>query len=129
MEIREYIVVRYGELFLKGQNRHFFVQKLINNLKKMCQKNNFPTISIKKFFDCLIIGSEDKNQLTLLIPHLEKVFGISVFYLAHQLDSDLEHLYNFVRNLTNYYEIDFNTFKFDISRNYKNYLGKIQLNF
>lgn len=80
MRVRKCIIVRYGELFLKGKNRPFFIQKLIANLTTVCQKNNLLDIQIKKFFDQLIIISEKEEQLTQFFSHLEKVFGISVFY-------------------------------------------------
>jgi thiamine biosynthesis protein ThiI len=41
--------------------------------------------------------------------------------LSYQLDNNLEKLYNFVRNITDYYEINFTTFKFDIKRNDKTF--------
>jgi len=52
---------------------------------------------------------------------LNKVFGISTFFLAYQLENDCEKLYDFVREITNYYEINFTTFKFDISRSDKTF--------
>jgi len=56
-----------------------------------------------------------------MFPALSKVFGISTFFLAYRLENDCEKLYNFVREITNYYKIDFTTFKFDISRSDKTF--------
>jgi len=56
----------------------------------------------------------------MLFP-LKKIFGISIFYVAYQLESDYEKLHNFVKEITDYYEINFTTFKFDVSRSDKNF--------
>jgi thiamine biosynthesis protein ThiI len=80
MKIKKCIIIRYGELFLKGKNRCFFIQKLITNLDKARQKNVFSSLKIRQFYDQLIITSEEEGQLTNFFSHLEKVFGISVFY-------------------------------------------------
>ena len=34
METKKVILLRYGELFLKGKNRNLFEKKLIENIKK-----------------------------------------------------------------------------------------------
>ncbi|CAG8723880.1 8666_t:CDS:2, partial [Ambispora leptoticha] len=52
---------------------------------------------------------------------LSKVFGISVFYLAYQLENDGEKLYDFVRRINDYYEVNSATFKFVISRSDKTF--------
>jgi thiamine biosynthesis protein ThiI len=115
------LIVRYGELFLKGRNRPDFIQKLINNINLSFQKNNFFNFNIRKFHDQLIITAKNDKELSKTFPCLKKIFGISTFYLAYQLESDCEKLYKFVENITDYYEINFTTFKFDISRGDKSF--------
>ncbi len=34
MESKKVILLRYGEIFLKGKNRNLFEKKLIENIKK-----------------------------------------------------------------------------------------------
>ncbi|CAI2199056.1 11900_t:CDS:1, partial [Funneliformis geosporum] len=76
---------------------------------------------IRKLHDQLIITAKDDQELPTLIPCLKKVFGISTFFLAYQLENDYEKLCKFVENITDYYEINFTTFKFDISRSDKTF--------
>ncbi|CAG8567002.1 1304_t:CDS:1 [Ambispora gerdemannii] len=116
------LIIRYGELFLKGKNRNDFIQKLVANITLAFQKNNFPNFNIKKLSDQLIVTAENDEELPKMISSLNKVFGISVFYLAYQLEKDCEKLYNFVKEITNYYQINFTTFKFDISRSDKTFV-------
>lgn len=115
------LIIRYGELFLKGKNRNGFIQKLFANITLTFQKNNFSNFNIRKLSDQLIVTNKDDKELPKMIPSLSKVFGISVFYLNYYLENDCQKLYDFVREITNYYEINFTTFKFDISRNDKTF--------
>ncbi|CAI2167885.1 1483_t:CDS:2 [Funneliformis geosporum] len=115
------LIIRYGELFLKGKNKPDFIKKLVDNLNLAFQKNNLANFRIKKLPDQLIINTENEKDLTALIPILKKIFGISIFYLAYQLESSVESLDNFVKKLFDYYEINFTTFKLSISRNDKNF--------
>jgi len=115
------LIVRYGELFLKGKNRPDFAQKLVNNINLSFQKNNLFNFNIRKFHDQLIITAKNDKELSKTFPCLKKIFGISTFYLAYQLENDCEKLYKFVENITDYYEINFTTFKFDISRGDKSF--------
>ncbi|CAG8815140.1 5459_t:CDS:2, partial [Gigaspora margarita] len=108
-------------LFLKGKNRNDFIQKLVANITLTFQKNNFSNFNIKKLSDQLIVTNKEEKELPKMISSLNKVFGISVFYLTYYLENDCQKLYDFVREITNYYEINFTTFKFDISRNDKTF--------
>src|SRR4051812_38115069 len=115
------LIIRYGELFLKGKNRNDFIEKLVTNITLTFQKNNFSNFNIRKLSDQLIVTAENNEELPKMISSLNKVFGISVFYLAYQLENDCEKLYKFVREITDYYQINFTTFKFDISRSDKTF--------
>ncbi|CAG8503469.1 5436_t:CDS:2, partial [Paraglomus occultum] len=115
------LIVRYGELFLKGKNRDDFVQKLVVNVNLTLQKNNFSDFNVKKLHDQLIITTKNDKELSKMIIALSKVFGISAFFLAYQLENDCKKLYDFVEKIADYYEIDFPTFKFDVSRSDKNF--------
>src|SRR5690349_21250879 len=93
------LVIRYGELFLKGKNRNDFIKKLIDNIKLNLCKNNFTDYSIKKLHDQLLITAKKSDDLTKILTSLQKVFGISNFYLAYQLVSKEEELVGFAENV------------------------------
>jgi thiamine biosynthesis protein ThiI len=116
------LIVRYGELFLKGKNRPDFIQKLINNINLTFQKNNFSNFNIRKLHDQIMITAKSNNELSKMLSSLNKVFGISTFYLAFQLENDCEKLYKFISKINDHYEINFITFKLDISRNDKSFV-------
>ncbi|CFW93450.1 putative tRNA sulfurtransferase [endosymbiont DhMRE of Dentiscutata heterogama] len=115
------LIVRYGELFLKGKNRNVFIQKLIANIILTFQKNDFFNFKIKKLHDQLIITNPNDNELPKMASFLNQVFGISTFYLAYQLKNDLEEVYNFAGRINDYCQINFTTFKFDIRRSDKTF--------
>src|ERR1700733_8721088 len=117
------LVIRYGELFLKGKNRNYFIQKLVDNISLTFQQNNFHDFQIEKLSDQLIITNKNDNEeeLTHLLSLLKNIFGIGVFFLASRLEANLENLYQFVENYFDYYTNDFSAFKFDISRGDKSF--------
>jgi thiamine biosynthesis protein ThiI len=117
----KYLIVRYGELFLKGENRGDFIKKLIDNITLTLQKNNFLNFNIKRLHDQLIITTENVEELPKILPFLSKVFGISNFCLAYQLKSEEKELFNFVENISNHYQINFNNFRLNIKRNDKSF--------
>lgn len=119
--LRKCLVIRYGELFLKGKNRNYFIQKLVANITLNFQKNNFFSFNIQKLSDQLIVTVKNEEDLPKMLSSLDKVFGISVFFLTYQLERNCEKLYNFFREITDYYKINFTTFKFDISRSDKTF--------
>src|SRR5688500_11700477 len=94
------LVVRYGELFLKGKNRNYFIQKLVDNVSLTFQRNNYHYFQIEKLSDQLIITTKNdsKEEISHLLPLLKNVFGIEVFFLASRLEADLDKLYQFVED-------------------------------
>jgi tRNA uracil 4-sulfurtransferase len=117
------LVVRYGELFLKGKNRNFFIQKLVDNISLTFQQNNYHEFQIEKLSDQLIITTKNdgEKEIVSLLPLLKNVFGIDAFFVASRLEADLDKLYRFVENFFRHRTNNFNTFKFDIRRSDKNF--------
>jgi thiamine biosynthesis protein ThiI len=62
------LIIRYGELFLKGKNRNDFIQKLIDNIKKTFSQNNFSNFNIRKNHDQLIITTKNEEELPKMLP-------------------------------------------------------------
>ena len=75
------IIIRYGEISLKGKNRSFFENKLIRNIK-LSIKNNLP---IKKLRNRILIDTNEKLNLT-------KIFGIVNYSYADELEIDLDKI-------------------------------------
>ena len=80
------IVLRYGELYLKGKNRGFFERQLIGNIKNKL-----------KGFDCELIchrgryevSGYDRNDESRIINALKTVFGLKSLSIAQKVPSDI----------------------------------------
>jgi tRNA uracil 4-sulfurtransferase len=117
------LVVRYGELFLKGKNRNYFIQKLVDNISLTFQQNNYYEFQIEKFSDQLVITTKSDSEKGVAFPLslLKNVFGIDAFFLAARLEADLDKLYQFVENFFRHCTNNLDTFKFDIRRSDKSF--------
>ena len=69
------IIVRYGEIALKGDNRSFFINRLIKNIKNSCQ--DLGEFTLSKTRGRIFIHTE--NNPAPFIPRLQKTPGIVSF--------------------------------------------------
>lgn len=83
------IMVRYGELSTKGKNRRSFIMRLAQNVRGALIE--FPSLKIHADRDRMhiLLNGEDSN---LVIPRLEKVFGIQNFSPSIRIEKDLDVL-------------------------------------
>lgn len=90
----DHILVRYGELSLKGKNRRNFIDKLTDNLKKALK--SFPALKIEAGFDRLYIylNGEDAEAVASIVS---QVFGISSLSLAIKVKPDMDEILEAVR--------------------------------
>lgn len=84
----EFVLIRYGELALKGKNRKQFEEKLAENIKMHMQGLN---ITIKRTFGrmYLFLNGEDFQQVAEI---LKNIFGISSFSPAIKVALDIEEM-------------------------------------
>lgn len=72
------IIIRYGEIFLKGKNRDYFESLLIKNIKQALSGLKFDfTRSQGRYF----IENFDVDDEPEFVDRLKKVFGIYSFPL------------------------------------------------
>lgn len=84
------LLIKYGELALKGDNRSFFENKLIKNIKNTLK--DFENIKIEKTHGRIYIECDD--NVDDVIGKLKKVFGIVGITKAKKVDLKLEDIYN-----------------------------------
>jgi thiamine biosynthesis protein ThiI len=84
----ERILVRYGDLSLKGKNKKVFVDR-VNNLVR--EKVNNPNVKYERNHDRLYINlnGEDHNEV---IKGLDRVSGLSSYSLVSKVDRDIESI-------------------------------------
>ncbi|RPF55345.1 tRNA uracil 4-sulfurtransferase ThiI [Aquisalibacillus elongatus] len=85
----DHILVRYGELALKGKNRKTFMQILKRNVEK--KLSDFPNIKVKAKRDhmYILLNGEDHEPI---LKTCEDIFGIQSFSLAMKIENDEDQI-------------------------------------
>lgn len=85
--IYDRILVKYGELTLKGKNRKTFLNKVVNNIK--LKLKGLDRLRFEKTRDrfYIILNGEDYNEV---IKRLDKVFGLHSYSLAVKCKSEMD---------------------------------------
>ncbi|MEZ4357175.1 MAG: tRNA uracil 4-sulfurtransferase ThiI [Eubacteriales bacterium] len=81
------ILIRYGEIHLKGQNRPYFERLLINEIKRALLNIKCSVIKGEGRFYVENIKEED---ILLAVSALKRVFGIHSVSVAVKTDKDME---------------------------------------
>jgi len=81
------ILVRYGEIILKGNNRSYFEKKLISNIKLALEGEN---VKIKFAQARIYVEPEDASKINKIMKKIIKVFGVVSVSPAIKIASDLE---------------------------------------
>lgn len=91
MEFKEIILIKNGELSLKGLNRNSFENRLIKNIKRVL--SDLGSFSYKKSQSTICIEPENCNMdLDKAASRLKKIFGIAAFSVAAVVDKDMEQI-------------------------------------
>lgn len=85
----DHIIIRYGELSLKGKNRKLFIDRLYTHTKKKLQR--FRDVELKRSFDRMYVELNGQPYAPV-IDTLQDVFGIQALSVAIKVDSDLEEI-------------------------------------
>jgi len=88
--MERYVIIHYGEIALKGGNRRFFENKLIDNIRLALK--DLGDIWLKHLAGRIIVLIEKDYDLELIKVRLQKVFGIEYFALAWNSSQDLKQL-------------------------------------
>ncbi|ALD66768.1 tRNA uracil 4-sulfurtransferase ThiI [Spiroplasma cantharicola] len=83
------ILIRYGELTLKGNNRNAFISKLIQNIKyKLKQYKDI--IVYKKDHNSLVLEIKDSDKLEEICHILQNIFGIYSLSIVEIVEKDVD---------------------------------------
>ena len=90
--MQEVILVRYGEIVLKGLNRRVFEDKLVRNMKKALRYERYKIwrSQARIYIEPLEGEILNTNQM---IEKIVKVFGIVSVSPAYKINSDMESIY------------------------------------
>lgn len=94
--MKKAIIIRYSEIHLKGNNRGFFENALLTNIKKSLSGINYELLKQQGRY---LIVNFDENDESLIIEKLKKVFGIHSLSAALETSSTVEEIFQCVKAL------------------------------
>jgi len=96
--MRKVILIRYGEIFLKGAKRGFFEKTLVDNLKKSLSGQKF---ILTKYSARYIISDFDESLTEYFLDRISCVFGVHSFSLAYEVDTDIDQIEQAAKLISN----------------------------
>ena len=109
------ILVRYGEIALKGKNRGQFEQQLHRNLKAAIR--DCPGEVVRLYGRFMVTGPEEK--LEIMLERLRKVFGVVSISSVRETELNLEQIKDLAANIVASLPSGENTFKVETRRSNK----------
>lgn len=113
-KVKNVILLRFGELYLKGNNRNYFENTLIKNIKEKLYDENF---RFEVTFGRYVISNYDVLREDIIIEKLKKVFGLYSLSPALEIDADVKTIEAEVGKI----KVDEKSFKVFIKRADKNF--------
>ena len=86
--MNECILLKFGELVLKGQNRYKFEDLLIKNVRRVLKK--FGNYKINSAQSTIYVRFQDEIEIDDAVAELSQVFGISSLTKAYIGDMDID---------------------------------------
>jgi len=116
--IYDRILVRYGELSIKGKNRKYFknsLHKIIRHKLRLLQDITFE-VTRDRFY--IILNGTDSKLVT---EQLDKVFGLQSYSLAARCETELEHIKALALDMVLEQSLAPTTFKVETKRSDKQF--------
>lgn len=112
------ILLRYGEIYLKGKNRGFFENTLIRNIQSAAKKIDV-NAKIKKASGRYLLENFEPENLNRLIEILSKIFGLVSLSVAVEIENNAEVIKRTVKKMVKNDEFNLEmakSFKIDVKR-------------
>ncbi|GAB0276090.1 tRNA uracil 4-sulfurtransferase ThiI [Staphylococcus pseudintermedius] len=116
--IYDHILVRYGELTLKGGNRKTFVSQLRSNVKRALMP--LKGYEVKANRDRMYIQFEPEADIEEMMTRISKVFGVHSISPVLKLEKSMDAVYEHARLFAQNYEAG-DSFKIEVKRSDKNF--------
>ena len=85
----DHILIRYGEIALKGKNRRSFEEQLIRNIRPLLKE--FPNVQLKRSYNQLHVALNGEDYEPI-VDKLKNVFGIQSLSVAVKSTNDPEDM-------------------------------------
>jgi len=86
------VLIHYGEIGLKGKNKHEYEKTLRNNIRKSAKYFELKLEKVIKDNSRTICIYEDNQDKQLIIKHLKTIFGIKNFAFIQEIKKDLDEI-------------------------------------
>lgn len=103
------ILLRFGELYLKGNNRNIFESLLISNIKNKLIGESY---KFEKTFGRYVISNYEIERENSIIEKLQMVFGLYSISVANEIDADVETIKDYFKHI----QLDGKDFKVVVKR-------------
>ncbi len=113
--MKKIILIKYGELTTKGDNRSLFINKIYDNLKVLLE--GYDVDIIKNRVRMFIAPKE--CDIDEIVNITKKIFGIHSIVIAYQVETNIEVIESCVLEVAS--NLEFNTFKVETLRADKNF--------
>lgn len=103
------ILIRYAEIHLKGNNKHFFEKLLLQNIRKSLKDYNcFVTFAHTRY----VVSGFKNEDLDRILNELSKVYGIYSMSVADEIETSRENIENYFSQ----FKLDNTTFRVTVNR-------------
>lgn len=115
----KYVICHYSEIGLKGKNRKFFEEKLIENIKKALPENSWRKIRRISGRILIELKKEGEKKEKEIKEALKNVFGIAYFVFAESCQQNIQAIKK--KALWLLKDRKFKTFKVETQRSKKDF--------
>ncbi len=115
IEMNRVILIKYGELTTKKDNRKLFVNTLYNNILNKLKNEQ---INIYRDLSRMYIEFNEKDLDTIL-DKINKIFGIHAYTVAYKVKTDITKIEEMILEVLP--SLEFKTFKVDTKRSDKSF--------
>ena len=88
MNEQNILIVRCGEVALKGMNKPYFERMLVDRIRRNLK--DFPGVDIKRSEGLIFVRADKELDLNAIIKQVSKVFGVASISHAVEAPSDLD---------------------------------------
>ena len=113
----ELIICHYSEIGLKGKNRRFFEERLIENIKKALPKNSWQ--KVRRISGRILVELKKERDKEKIKENLKNVFGLAFFSFGVNCEQNIEAIKEKAVEILK--DKEFKTFKIETQRSKKDF--------
>lgn len=107
--MKNLLLLRFGEIHLKGKNRRYFENVLLSNIRRAVEDYNCVVCAINGRY---LVENYDPKDEKKIISKVQKVFGLVSLSRAIEIDTDMKEIEKQLKAL----RISGNTFRVSVAR-------------